>query len=215
MALLAVLARTTIRLRHRRQFSADDLFLYFGVICLCAAMGLLVKYFEDMYLTEAFMINPLAMDISPTNLSSLFRFHNVIIAYITLTYTTLFSVKLSFLFFFRNLVRRVRRMMIYWWTVLGIMIVTWLLFVLIIILGFCSYFDERVCKTSISLDFFLSNLELTDIAGTCEQESELPRFIGLTALLTVLDIATDILCTSYPSYRCIEQCDWLNLSTPF
>lgn len=46
-------------------------------------------------------------------------------AYFALTFTTLFFVKLSFLLFFRILIRRVHKMTIYWWTVLAITMIAW------------------------------------------------------------------------------------------
>ena len=119
-----MLARTVIRFRYQKQLSLDDAFLCFGVVCLSAAVGLLMQFSETMYMNEAFRTT--GIYATKANWESLMlQFNKTSDAYLALTYTTLFSVKLSFLCFFRILVRRVRKMAIYWWTVLAIMIIAW------------------------------------------------------------------------------------------
>lgn len=124
IAIFFVFVRTVIRFRYQKQFLLDDAFLYFGVICLCVAVGLLLQFSEAMYATENYIITGEG-EYRANRVSELARFDKNSDAYLALTYTTLFSVKLGFLFFFRILVRRVRKMAIYWWTVLAIMIVAW------------------------------------------------------------------------------------------
>lgn len=122
IALVFVLVRTVIRFRYQKQFFLDDAFLYLGVICLCAAVGLLVQFSNAMYLNQAINTGTGYPMIESSLLAQFDKNSDV---YFALTYTTLFSVKFSFLFFFRILVRRVRKMAIYWWTVLAIMLVAW------------------------------------------------------------------------------------------
>ena len=117
-------ARSVIRFRHQKQLLLDDVFLYFGVICLCAAVGLLMQFSETMYMNEEMKTTGLSTTKANWK-SHMLQFNKTSDAYLALTYTTLFSVKLSFLFFFRILVRRVRKMAIYWWVVFAIMIVAW------------------------------------------------------------------------------------------
>lgn len=48
-----------------------------------------------------------------------FKWYN---ASMVLTWTAIYSVKFSFMFFFRKLVSRVRSLEIYWWAILSILI---------------------------------------------------------------------------------------------
>ena len=145
-AILSVVARTTIQLRYKKKFSIDDGFLYFAVICLCAAVGLLWSFTEAMYFNQALFLNSSSSDF-PSNYQALLdflahRFHKTSAAYLILAHTAIFAVKFSFLFFFRVLVRRVRKMIVYWWTVFSIMIVVWVVTLVVDILP-CPYFDLR------------------------------------------------------------------------
>lgn len=134
-----------IRLIHQKRLSLDDAFLYFAVICLCAAVGLLLHFTEAMYFNQALFLDSSAE--FPSNYQALVdflehKFHKTSAAYLILAHTTIFSVKFSFLFFFRVLVRRVRKMIVYWWTIFGIMIVAWVVTLIVDILP-CPYFDIR------------------------------------------------------------------------
>lgn len=87
-------------------------------------MGLLMQFSETMYMNQA--LRTTGLSTTKANWESrMVQFNKTSDAYLALTYTTLFSVKLSFLCFFRILVRRVRKMAIYWWAVLAIMVVAW------------------------------------------------------------------------------------------
>lgn len=79
------------------------------------------------------------------DMSLVINFRKTSEAYMVLSYTTLFSVKLSFLLFFRILVRRVRIMIIYWWTVLAIMFVTWLVSIVAAVVRSCPIFGTPDC----------------------------------------------------------------------
>ena len=138
-----------IRLRYQKKLSVDDAFLYFAVICLCAAVGLLWSFTEAMYFNQALFLNNQTPDF-PSNYQALLdflehRFHKTSAAYLILAHTTIYSVKFSFLFFFRVLIRRVRKMIIYWWTIFAIMIVAWAVTLVVDILP-CPYFDIRAGK---------------------------------------------------------------------
>ena len=143
IALVFVLVRTVIRFRYQKQFLLDDAFLYFGVICLCAAVGLLMQFSEAMYMSEALNMASVSYELDDLQLLSQFDKYSDV--YLALTYTTLFSVKLSFLFFFRILVRRVRKMAIYWWTVLAITIVAWPVSIVAAVAPSCPVFGVASC----------------------------------------------------------------------
>ena len=52
-------------------------------------------------------------------------YQQVSFSFLTLTWTTIFAVKLSFLFFFRQMVDRLKSVMIYWKVVVGITVVSY------------------------------------------------------------------------------------------
>ena len=109
-------------------------------------MGLLVEFSNDLFTDEALRMNPFTADLSFNYSSRLLLFQKMQNAYLVLTYTTIFSVKLSFLFFFRTLVQWARKMVIYWWTVLFFMIVAWILCIIVGTCITCPYYDIR-CST--------------------------------------------------------------------
>ena len=156
VALVFVFARTVIRFRYQKQLLLDDVFLFLGLLSLCAAFGLLMQSIEIMYpyMNEA-TTAPKIIDFS--SLCALMTSSNKIRdAYLSLTYSTLFSVKLSFLFFFRNLVRRVRTMMVYWWTVLAIMCIAWPASIAAAVVPSCPVFC-KYSSTTEPREFFLSS----------------------------------------------------------
>ena len=115
-------------------------------------MGLLVDFSKVVYFMEAVITNSLETELPPDFLSILFRYHKTSVTYFVLAHTTIFAVKFSYLFFFHILVRRVRKMMIYWWTVLAILVVAWAVTISVSIFLPCPYFDIRSC-TAWSLQF--------------------------------------------------------------
>lgn len=190
IALFFVFVRTVIRFRYQKQFFLDDVVLYFGVICLCVAVGLLLQFSEAMYAAEDYVITSAS---GYNRWSELARFQKNSDAYMALTYTTLFLVKFSFLLFFRILVRRVRKMIIYWWTVLAIMIVAWPVSIVAAVAPSCPIFDITSSMTNLIFHFFLRHMKLMHITVTCLYPFDFRKIAGLAALATILDIATDIL----------------------
>lgn len=53
----------------------------------------------------------------PLDLDQSLQFHVLISIFLVLTHTTIFAIKFSYLFFFKCLIRQVRKLKIYWWTV--------------------------------------------------------------------------------------------------
>ena len=158
-------------------------------------MGLHVEFSDSLYSNQALITHSLNIKMSSNHPLSFLQFHILNAAYLILVYTTIFFVKFSFLFFFRNLVRRFRKMMIYWWTVLAIMIVVWpVTFIAGAILP-CPHFDRRPGTACFSflLNFLLKRLKLRPITAICDRAFKSSLTDVLAALATTLDIATDIL----------------------
>lgn len=159
-------------------------------------MGLLYAFADSLFLEEALTTSPSSVILPPDFLNQLFRFHKLSDAYLVLTYTSIFAVKFSFLFFFRVLVRRMHKMIVYWWIVVAVTTVAWAVCVISIFLP-CTYFDERSSQSD-SVHQFLILIDVIEwlighYAVSCGQKSELPKTIGFAALAIILDMITDIL----------------------
>ncbi|MCJ1464989.1 hypothetical protein MMC07_003604 [Pseudocyphellaria aurata] len=177
-SVLFVIARTTIRLRYQKRLFIDDAFLFLAEICLCASVGLLYACADSLFLNEALITRPSTVVLPPDYLNRLSRSHKLDYAYIILTFTSIFAVKFSFLFFFRILVRRIHKMSVYWWVAVTVTTVAWVFCVLEPFI-FCPYFDERLdsCKSD---------------------KSDASKEIGFAVMVTILDIMTDVLIIVIP-----------------
>ena len=163
VSIILAIARTCIRLRYQKRLFADDVFLLVAILCLCAALALLVIFCPSMYLIEAYVAATPVIELPPDPLQllaleqHLFKYLKLSDVYYIMTWTTIFAVKFSFLFFFRVLIRRVRGITLYWRIVGGISVLSW---------GYCisgafiicPYYDIRACKppSSIMLCKFLA-----------------------------------------------------------
>lgn len=126
IALLFVFVRIVVRYRYQKQLHLDDVFLLVGILCLCASFGLFI-YIINYFFKKSHVLFASEPD-------------KILDAWMAMTYTTIFSVKLSFLFFFRILVRRVPKMMFYWWTVLVIMFLAWPVSIVAAVAPSCALF---------------------------------------------------------------------------
>lgn len=70
-----------------------------------------------------------------------------------LTWTAVYSVKLSFMFFFRKLISSVRFLEIYWWVIMGVLIPTWV---------FSGFFSFWIC-TDFTITYIGKKLPSTDV----------------------------------------------------
>lgn len=134
--MISVLIRTLIRLRLQKRLFIDDAFLYFAVMCLCASEVLLWRFSNGIFSETVILM----IDDSPVEDTSSVASDEVGGVYMILTYMTIYFVKLSFLFFFRTLVRRYRKMTIYWWTVLAIIIITLFVSIVLVVVPLCVAF---------------------------------------------------------------------------
>ena len=126
LAAVCVLLRIGLRFHDRRRLFLDDVFLAFAFLCLCTATGIIWILIGRtfFYETHAHFIKR-----SPPG-----------VAFISLTWTTIFAAKLSFLAFFRLLIRRVSwRLTCHFWIVVGISIASWMLCISESFLA-CRYF---------------------------------------------------------------------------
>lgn len=125
LAILGAIIRVAIRLRYQRRLYVDDGFLFFAIICLCVATGLMYEVIPSMYLVEAVLTNDPDTSLPSNLFAESLLFQKLCDGFLVLTYNTIFAVKFSFLFFFRTLIRRVHSMLVYWWMVAVLTAVVW------------------------------------------------------------------------------------------
>ena len=129
LSVLAVAARTVIRIKSRHSLYADDAFLFFGLICMCIATGLAYVVLPLSYLQEAVFIDPEQHKLTYDVLPALERDQKLTNMFFLFSWTAEFAVKLSLLFFFRQLVQRLPRLTLY---VKSVMVVTTVVWVVLI-----------------------------------------------------------------------------------
>lgn len=139
IALIFVLARTLIRLRLQKRLFIDDAFLFVGAMCLCTNVVLVWRFSNGIFAEEKVLNDSSEFVLSPEYVYTFIE-DKIGGVYIILTYITIYFVKLSFLFFFRTLVRRDRKMMRYWWTVLVIIILALFISSVIAVVPLCEVY---------------------------------------------------------------------------
>lgn len=117
LAIITYGIRTYIRACILKQFSAEDVVLLLGVVCLCGATSL-------AYLTMNYHYDVLAVILQSRKAELLFDLVETIPtiakeenAASTLWWFVIFPVKLAYLLFFRRLISRVHNLNIWWWIV--------------------------------------------------------------------------------------------------
>ena len=120
ISILATISRTAIRIRLQKKLLFDDWLLLFACFCLCAAIGLIYKSLDALYVGEEMILSPLPLEQSLRFIPQALWFEKMLDAYLCLLWTTIFAVKFSFLVFFRSLIRRVRGLTVYWAFTVGV-----------------------------------------------------------------------------------------------
>lgn len=163
-----------IRLRLQKRLFLDDVFLYIGVICLGVAAYFLWRFFEvvDQITTTYYQGGEIETQLMYTTICSFMIF----------TYSTIYFVKLSFLFFFRILVRQDHKLMIYWWMTF-------------VIINVALLVSVAMAIVPIPMAVFASEIDMISHV-----------FVVLAAIGVALDVATDVL-RKFDPY--VEQTDFL------
>lgn len=179
LAIMAAASRTFIRLHPVPRITLDDTLLLFACVCLTASTGLLLDLVPREYLQER--LNFGQLETLPFPISDLpgVTVHTVSIldAYTVFSWMVIYAAKFCYLIFFRQLVDRLRPMVIYWQCV---MVITFLLGAL------------SLCET------FIACPRIDASAAVCLQGSLFHRTLVVGVVAKCLDILTDLLLISIP-----------------
>lgn len=189
--------RTALRLHSQRRLHLDDAFLLFACAALTAATPLLYRTIAPLY----FLLELASESLSATNFSQstesnvaaeVHLYKLLHIAYEALIWTAIFSVKFSFLAFFRHIVDRIPNLLLHWKIVVVINIVA---------CAFCVCFTFVACPLTGYTASKLSPLVLmwsfrADVVCNvvqCAYGSEHTRETAIAWAATSLDRVTDVL----------------------
>ena len=112
------------------------------------------------------------------------------------------SVKFSFIFFFRNLIRRLTNLTRWWWFILAVHVPTAIIIICAVFI-ICPSFDESSIREPSPIDSEVDEDSLILLLGTCNTEA-IDRGHAVVVACTVLDILTDALsrALSLPYFIC-------------
>lgn len=134
-------ARVLARLYKSHRVTVDDVFFFLAITTFIAGTTVLFLDIPYIYLQENVEAG---LRAAPADLiSQLIHSEKLQDAATTLLGTTITSVKVSFLFFFRDLLRQQKKMLIWWWCILVFLIPTAAILMFSNFIS-CSYFDERI-----------------------------------------------------------------------
>ena len=161
LALIATAVRTYVRLSKYRRSLADDGFFYAAALFLTAGTGVLYKNVDLLYFQSSIQAGLL---VTPSDLVAKFAEDAKLQTAVGfLLCAAFFSIKFSFLFFFRHLIWQSNRLMTWWWIVVAILIPTSGVFICSDFI-FCPYFDERILGGFFLTSCFESIRDVTDLS---------------------------------------------------
>ena len=116
LAVILAVLRITMRLYKFHRIYADDGFLIVAMAALISSHGLTFSSLADSYsFAHTFEAE---LPLSPETRERTTRTATYTTTSLVLAWITIFAVKLSFLYYFRTLVQRLPRLMIWWQIVL-------------------------------------------------------------------------------------------------
>lgn len=126
-----IVSRIYVRLRFLRNLFVDDAFVIVAWLMTVVTAAIWQKVAKDLYF--AVLVGAGHIHVPPAEFRARLRscLHAILATYL-LFYSTLWSIKLSFLFFFRRLGQNVRRQKTIWWIVFTITILSYLVCVAIL-----------------------------------------------------------------------------------
>ena len=192
-----------MRVRLRQRLELDDGFLLMACICLTAGTVLLFDFMPDIYLLQHLRQDSASVSMS-SRIDVLKRSGWIAAmenAYVALSQVVLYSIKASFLCFFRRLIDRLGTIVIHWRVTASITAISFLF-------GVCEAFI--VCpETGLKAGELFRNrwyhsLTLTQPIAVCDSKERIShRMIPGAIVSLLLNIGTDImslwLLASFPS----------------
>ncbi|CBX99524.1 hypothetical protein LEMA_P087630.1 [Plenodomus lingam JN3] len=177
IAVLACGARLIFRFKKQRKFFADDAFVFFSTLCLIANTGVMWHAADKMYMIEAVNSDP-TITFTVPELIPLLDLNKWIFIYLALDWTAIYAIKMSFLIFFRPLIRNLSvSLHRFYWICWVINVVAWM-FVVGEPFILCPYFGMEAMK--------------------CYPNTQFKLNLAMSILTLLLNITTDIMIITIP-----------------
>lgn len=114
-----------IRIRIHRRLRPDDFMLIFACANLIAANAILYLTLSDLYWDEELLLNPgptiEASALMPGELfGRILSTRKTLITIQALSWTSIYAIKVCFLLFFHQMIKRLQRLVLVWKIILGI-----------------------------------------------------------------------------------------------
>ncbi|KAL8688913.1 MAG: hypothetical protein Q9218_005289, partial [Villophora microphyllina] len=183
LAVSLAFGRMYIRARLNHKIHFDDVLFFTAVVFLIA--GTVMTYLDIPYIYLQQNVQA-GTEAPPADfIQQLLKSVKIQDAAVVLLSGTILAVKLCFLAFFRSLIRRLKKLEIWWWCVLAIVLPS---SVMLVCSNFitCGYFDERI----------LADVEIAVVK--CVTSSALKRQNDTLKAVTILDILSDAFIISIP-----------------
>ncbi|TVY93489.1 hypothetical protein LAWI1_G001486 [Lachnellula willkommii] len=167
IAATTVILRTARRLIIFRRLELDDAFVWFGLLCLSAATGILFHNMSTIMLQEAIAMVP-DVTVPISDVSKLINSISFLDAFLCSIWTCTFAKLIQGIS--KNLNR-------YYWLVVGYTFLAWV-FLIVEPFILCPYFGIEGAK--------------------CYPEYNYPKTFWLTIVISIIDIASDLMIASNP-----------------
>ena len=156
------------------------------------ATGLAYPIVSIVYLQEAILFEPGRYTLPQNDLPMLLRDMEIIDVFVVFAWTAEFSVKMSLLLFFRLLVKRLPLFTLYVRIVIGITALVWAILVCEPFIT-CPHFGiSELSKSHYPCVVIAPVTKDSGYIAKCTP-SNVPLTVGLTILIVVLDILTDLM----------------------
>ena len=138
--MITAAARTAIQIQHHRRLKADDYTLIFGCITFIACTILIFIMIPIIYWFQFILQTPTTgltgqLDPNIELLEKRLHYQQILFAHTTLSWTTIFSIKLTFILFFRPVVDQLPWAIRYWKMTLAVTLLSFALSVCSIYMG--------------------------------------------------------------------------------
>lgn len=151
LAILTATIRTVYRVQTHGRLMLDDLMLIFACVTLTAANGILFSVIPTLYWDEDLILNPNSLAIETAGSATAFvaqavRLQRMVFSFVTLTWTSIFAVKICFLLFFLQIIDRLKKLMFIWKIVFCITVLVWCFCAGGVFIS-CPHFSAAACKS--------------------------------------------------------------------
>ena len=117
-----------MRMKYQKRFSLDDYILLIGSVLLVTTFTLVCVGFEDIYWMTSLQYGPPQLQLEPFSVpdgaTRVTRIQQIAFAIDVITWATIFAIKFSYLVFFRQMIDRLKLLIIAWKAITGIVILS-------------------------------------------------------------------------------------------